>query len=142
MTADEARRRFAGARVAHLATVDRTGRPHVVPLVFAVDGHTIVSAVDHKPKRGPALRRVANISSNPQVSVLVDHYSENWDELWWARADGTAMIVEPDSEEGARSWARLAERYEQYEGRSPAGPVIVVDVERWSGWSAVDALPH
>lgn len=136
MTAEEARRRFAGARVAHLATADRSARPHLVPLVFAFDGDTLVSAVDHKPKRSIALRRLSNIAENPQVAVLADAYSEDWERLWWARADGTARILDRSSAEARRAWQRLVERYGQYRGREPAGALIAVDVQRWSGWSA------
>ena len=82
--------RFASARVARLATVDAGGGPHVVPITFAVDGDVIWSAVDDKPKRSRELKRLANIRSNPAVSVLADHYDDDWTRLWWVRADGTA----------------------------------------------------
>lgn len=139
MTAAEARARLAGARVARLATADAGGRPHVVPCTFAVlDDATIVTAVDHKPKRTTALRRLANIAANPRVAVLADHYSDDWDELWWARADGTARVLAPGAEPALRDVAvrSLAARYAPYRERPPAGPVIVVAVQRWSGWSA------
>ncbi|MET0817185.1 MAG: TIGR03668 family PPOX class F420-dependent oxidoreductase, partial [Solirubrobacteraceae bacterium] len=104
MTAGEARERLAGARVARLATAAADGRPHVVPCTFAVLGEdTIVSAVDHKPKRTTALRRLANIAANPRVAVLADHYEDDWDALWWARADGVARVLEPGAETGLRA---------------------------------------
>jgi PPOX class probable F420-dependent enzyme len=82
VTSDEARRRFAAARVARLATADTAGQPHLVPFVFAVDGDTVYSAVDHKPKRTTALRRLANIAQNPAVALLVDHYDDgDWSGL-------------------------------------------------------------
>ena len=139
MTAGEARERLAGARVARLATAGADGRPHVVPCTFAVLGEdTIVSAVDHKPKRTTALRRLANIAANPQVAVLADPYEDDWDALWWARADGTARVVEPGGEPALRAAAlhELTARYPQYRDRPPAGALMVVEVERWSGWSA------
>ena len=125
-----ARERFAEARVARLATVGANGAPHLVPVVFAVVGSTIVSAVDHKPKTTTRLRRLANIEANPWVSLLVDAYDEDWSRLWWARADGRADVHE--------TWdlAPLVARYEQYADHAPTGPVIVVEVDRWSGWSA------
>jgi PPOX class probable F420-dependent enzyme len=132
----EARRRFEEARVARLATVAGDGRPHLVPITFALDGDLIVTAVDHKPKRTPALKRLANIAENPQVAVLVDEYSDDWERLWWARADGTASVVEPEPPERERLARLLAARYEQYRSNPPAGPAIVVAVERWSGWVA------
>jgi PPOX class probable F420-dependent enzyme len=139
VTADEARSRLASARVAHLATAAADGRPHVVPCTFALlDDTTIVSAVDHKPKRTTALRRLANIADNPQVALLADHYAEDWDRLWWARADGTARIVEPGSEPELRAAAvrGLSARYGPYLARPPEGALIVIAVARWSGWSA------
>jgi len=133
---DEARRRFAAARVARLATADAAGRPHVVPVVFAVDGDTVVSAVDHKPKRTTALRRLANVAQNPTVALLVDHYAEDWSTLWWVRADGAGLVLEPGEPEARDAVALLCDRYAQYAERPPAGPVLAVGVTRWSGWSA------
>ena len=130
MDADEARRRFAAARVARLATVGADGRPHLVPCTFAVLGETIVSAVDHKPKRTTALRRLANIAANPRVSVLADHYEDDWSRLWWVRADGVARVLDT-SPEGLRA---LAGRYPQYLETPPPGPFLEITVERWSAW--------
>jgi PPOX class probable F420-dependent enzyme len=138
MTAADARARLAGARVAHLATAAADGRPHVVPITFALLGDaTIVTAVDHKPKRTTALRRLANIAENPSVAVLADHYDDDWDELWWARADGSARVVAPGDEPALRAAAQraLIDRYVPYRERPPAGALVVIDVERWSGWS-------
>jgi PPOX class probable F420-dependent enzyme len=129
VTADEARARFASARVARLATAG----PHLVPVVFAVDGDTIWSAVDAKPKRTRALRRLANIARDPRVALLADHYEDaNWSALWWARADGEARVLDASP----RALELLAGRYPQYVADPPAGPFIAVDVARWSGWSA------
>ena len=136
MTEEEARRLFATAEVARLATVGPDGRPHVVPIVFAVAGDTIYSAVDHKPKRTTALKRLANVVENPSVAVLADHYERDWRRLWWVRADGTGRVLEPGDEEARSAVALLADRYPQYRERPPAGPVLAVDVKRWTGWSA------
>jgi PPOX class probable F420-dependent enzyme len=139
VTGEEARALFASARVARLATADAAGRPHVVPLVFALDGDTIVSAVDAKPKRTTALRRLANVAENPRVALLADHYDDaDWTALWWARADGTARVVAADEPVAGRALALLAARYEHYRAAPPAGPVLLVAVERWSGWRASD----
>ena len=129
---DWARERFAAARVARLATVDDHGRPHLVPLVFALDRATIYSAVDAKPKSSTALRRLANIATNPQVSVLVDYYDDDWTRLWWARADGNARVLD----DGGPALALLRGRYAQYRDAPPAGPFISIEVQHWSGWSA------
>ena len=137
MNAAEARARFAAARVARLATADASRHPHLVPIVFAVAGDTIYSAVDGKPKRTTALRRLANLAANPAVAVLVDHYDDaDWNDLWWVRADGTGRVLAPDHAEARRAVALLAERYLQHRESPPTGPVLAVDVTRWSGWAA------
>jgi PPOX class probable F420-dependent enzyme len=105
-----------------------------VPIVFAVAGETIYSVVDAKPKRTTELRRLQNVRSNPCVSVLVDHYDDtDWDALWWSRADGTARVLGLDESEASSAVQLLARRYPQ---QRPAGPVLAIDVERWSGWAA------
>jgi PPOX class probable F420-dependent enzyme len=127
---DEARRRFTSARVARLATV-RAGRPRIVPVVFAVTGDTIVTAVDGKPKSTRALRRLDDIAADPQVSLLADHYADDWTELWWVRADGTARVHSDGT-----GVDLLVTKYPQYRDDRPDGPVITIDVDRWTGWSA------
>jgi PPOX class probable F420-dependent enzyme len=132
----EARSRFAAAPLAHLASADANGRPHVVPITFALVGATIYSAIDAKPKRTRALRRLANVAANPAVAVLVDHYEQDWERLWWVRADGRGRTLEAQSGEGLGALTALAERYEPYRLAPPAGPVLAIDVERWVSWSA------
>ncbi|MDT4905437.1 MAG: hypothetical protein QOH52_3453 [Pseudonocardiales bacterium] len=137
MTADDARHRFATARVARLATTDADGQPHLVPIVYAVSGADVLySAVDAKPKTTTALRRLANIAANPKVCVLVDHYTDDWTQLWWARADGTARFLEIEQPEATAALRLLATRYPIYAEQPPPGPVIAVDVRQWSGWTA------
>jgi len=133
LTPAEARARFGSGRVARLATVSAAGQPHVVPITFVIAGDAVYSAVDHKPKRTTALRRLANIYANPAVALIVDHYEDDWEQLWWARADGLARVLPPGS---SPAISLLAARYEQYRDRPPAGPVIAVDVRRWSGWTS------
>jgi PPOX class probable F420-dependent enzyme len=123
---------MAAARVARLATTGGDGRPHVVPVTFAVDGDLIYTAVDHKPKTTTNLRRLRNIRENPRVALLADHYSEDWAALWWVRVDGTASVVEDGIE---RQLDVLAERYAQYRQARPDGPVIVIQAESWTGWA-------
>ena len=137
MDATEARARFVSAPVARLATVAADGRPHLVPVVFALDGDTLYTAVDDvKPKATTRLKRLANIAANPAVALLVDHYDDDWTALWWVRVDGTARLVDPGEPEAARARALLAERYPQYRVAPPPGVAIAVAVERWSGWAA------
>jgi PPOX class probable F420-dependent enzyme len=131
----EARQLLAAARVARLASVDQASHPHIVPITFALDGDRICSAVDAKPKTTRSLQRLRNIRANPRVAVLADHYDEDWAALWWVRADGPARIVD-EPRQMARPVELLTARYPQYRETPPAGPVIVVEVERWSGWTA------
>ncbi|MBN9623365.1 MAG: TIGR03668 family PPOX class F420-dependent oxidoreductase [Actinobacteria bacterium] len=134
MSPAEARSRFAAARVARLATADAAGRPHLVPIAFAVAGETIYSAVDAKPKRTRALRRLANVRENPAVSLLVDHWDEeDWARLWWVRADGEGRVLDAGEPEAVRAIALLRERYPR---QRADGAVLAVDVARWSGWTA------
>ena len=131
----EARARFTGSSVLRLATAGSDGRPHLVPCTFAVDrAGRVVIGIDNKPKSSANLRRLRNIAENPRVSLLADHYADDWTQLWWARADGTAAI-ERSGPEHARHWELLMTRYPQYGGQVLDGPVIVVTVESWSGWA-------
>jgi PPOX class probable F420-dependent enzyme len=127
--------RFAHAPVAMLATVGADGIPHVVPVVFALSDGIVYTAVDAKRKSTQRLRRLANIAANPSVSMLVDHYDEDWSQLWWVRADGLAGIHE-SGEEMATGYALLRHKYPQYERIALDGPVVTVAVRRFSSWQA------
>src|SRR5262249_44185337 len=117
------------------ATVDGTGAPHLVPVVFAVERDTVWSATDGKPKRGTALRRYANIRSRPRVSLLAQHWDEDWDRLWWVRADGTATVVD-DVSAVEHVVGLLRSKYPQYATVPVGGPLVRVMVTAWRGWSA------
>jgi len=134
MDATAMRRRIADAKVARLATVGAGGKPHVVPITFAVDGDTIYFAVDAKPKRTTDLKRLRNIAANPSVSVLVDHYEDDWARLWWVRIDGTARLL-AEGAQAVRATDLLAARYPQYRRARPGGPVVAISIDRISGWS-------
>jgi PPOX class probable F420-dependent enzyme len=121
--------------VARLATTDPDGRPHLVPIVFALDGETLYSAVDRKPKRSRRLRRIENARARPDVTVLVDHYEEDWSRLWWTRLRGRARVLD-GGDEHDRALALLAEKYPQYRSEPPGGPVLAVDVAEVRTWSA------
>src|SRR5215469_11297194 len=131
----DARERFMASRVLRLATVSAQGQPHIVPCTFAVDADgRIVTGIDNKPKGSARLRRLTNIAASPGVSLLADCYSDDWEQLWWARADGVATIERAGAEHAAH-WQLLRARYEQYADQVLDGLVIVVQVEVWSGWS-------
>jgi len=130
----EARARFATVPVVRLGTADGQGRPHLVVVTFAVEDDTIYTAVDQKPKSSTDLKRLRNVSENPMVTMLADHYSDDWEELWWVRADGRAAIL-ADQRQMAAPLRLLADRYWQYRQARPTGPVLAVTVERWSGWT-------
>ncbi|MDQ4132250.1 MAG: TIGR03668 family PPOX class F420-dependent oxidoreductase [Actinomycetota bacterium] len=129
------RRRVVLAPVARLATVRPDGHPHVVPITFAFDRDTIVSAIDHKPKTTTALQRLKNIHAHPAVSVIIDNYEDDWSRLWWVRADGMARVVR-EGADWEQAIERLVDRYATYRDHPPRGPVILVNVDRWASWSA------
>jgi PPOX class probable F420-dependent enzyme len=128
------RHRVEAARVARLATVGPEGRPHVVPVCFVLLGEAVYTAVDQKRKRTTRLRRLTNIEARPDCSLLVDEYDDDWSQLWWVRLDGRARIA--DAGEAATAVLVLADKYPPYRADPPVGPVIAIDVEEWSGWTA------
>ncbi|OBI01657.1 TIGR03668 family PPOX class F420-dependent oxidoreductase [Mycobacterium scrofulaceum] len=125
------------SRAARLATITPEGLPHLVPVVFAVadSADVVYTAVDAKPKTTRRLRRLANIEHNPNVSLLADHYAEDWTQLWWVRVDGTATI-HADGLAMDSAYRLLRAKYPQYQSVSLNGPVIAIAVRRWSSWHA------
>jgi PPOX class probable F420-dependent enzyme len=132
--------RFAQSPVARLATITPDGVPHLVPVVFALDDNVVYTAVDAKPKTTQRLRRLTNIESNPQVSLLVDHYTDDWTQLWWVRVDGVAAIHR-DGEAMHTGYRLLRAKYPQYQSVPLNGPVIAVGVRRWASWHAALEAP-
>ena len=129
------RQRAAEARLARLGTVTVDGRPHLVPVCFAVDRELLYSAIDDvKAKTTLRLRRLENIRLNPGVSLLVDHYAEDWSALWWIRMDGHSRVVDPSSPKHDLACQLLAAKYQQYRRQRPPGPVIEVEIDAWVGW--------
>jgi len=97
----EAERKFVLAhRVAHLATADAGGAPHVVPVCFALEEENLYITIDEKPKRAPAagLKRLRNIAENARVAVVVDRYDEDWTRLGWVMLRGRADILQAGTE--------------------------------------------
>ncbi|WP_187369600.1 TIGR03668 family PPOX class F420-dependent oxidoreductase [Fodinicola acaciae] len=134
LTSEESRRRFAAARVARMATA-AGDRPLLVPVTFAVSpddmADVVYVAVDHKPKSTRRLRRLEHIEANPSVCFLADVYDDDWERLWWSRADCTATVTDSSAE----AVELLAAKYPQYARTPPAGPYIVARVDAWHGWS-------
>ena len=154
MDQNEARRRFAEARVARMATVRPHGTPHLVPVVFALVDDVAYTAVDGKPKTTMALQRLDNIDATGQASLLVDYYHEDWAALWWVRADGSAQVLARDfsepplrrgcSERGRQEQVGIAidaltRKYPQYVSEPPTGPVIAIGLKRWRSWESTPA---
>jgi len=130
----EARQRVADARVARLGTLTRAGQVHLVPICFVLDGDRLYTAVDGKPKRSRALRRLENVRAHPEACVLIDGWDEDWSKLWWVRLRGRAVVLEGGPEH-ERALQLLRAKYGQY-AEDPLGPVIAVVLGEWRSWSA------
>jgi PPOX class probable F420-dependent enzyme len=129
-------------RLARLATVDERGRPHVVPVCYVYDGTYFYTAIDRKRKSAPTsdLRRIKNLVANPNVALLVDHYSENWDELSYVQVRGQAALV-TSGEESERAVAALRGKYPQYETLlADDATVIRIEPRRAMSWTAIGEL--
>jgi PPOX class probable F420-dependent enzyme len=126
-------------RVGHLATADADGAPHLVPVCFAYDGQVVYTAIDHKPKRqtGYRMKRIRNILDNPKVAFLVDHYDEDWHQLYYVMIRGTATVLETGPER-QQALAQLEEKYPQYQERQLANStglvirIVPASIQRWS----------
>jgi PPOX class probable F420-dependent enzyme len=126
------------ARVGHLATADENARPHVIPVCFTTDGRYIYSVLDQKPKRTALtrLRRVKNVLANPQATLLVDHYEEDWGNLWYIMVSGQADLV-MEGQEQTNAISLLREKYQQYREMDIAlNPVIKITPENIVSWGA------
>ncbi len=131
-------RLLAIARIGHLATGDASGAPHVIPVCFAFDGHSVYSVLDQKPKRTSVnrLRRVRNIQANPKVALVVDYYEEDWARLWYILVRGEAELLEPGDEQ-ASAVKLLREKYPQYRKMAiDQNPVIKITPTRVVAWGS------
>ena len=127
------RHRFADAPVGRLATASADARPHVVPCCFVLQVSTVFTAVDAKPKTTNRLQRIRNIEENATTSLLIDHYEDDWTQLWWVRVDGRARVLNDGAGRDA-ALDLLAGKYAHYRETRPPGPVIALDIEHWRSW--------
>ena len=119
-------------RVAHLATADGDGSPHVVPVCFAYLDGAFWVAIDEKPKTTRRLKRIRNIETNPRVSLVFDRYDEDWFRLAYVLVRGTASVVERAPLEVV---AALRARYTQYESmKLEERPAIQITPESVVAW--------
>ena len=131
-------RLIRSARIAHLATADRSGQPHAVPICFVFDDKYFYSPIDEKPKRtAPAkLKRLRNIAENPQVSLVIDHYDDDWSKLAYVLITGTARIMQR-GERHRRGVTLLRKNYSQYRRMQiDTRPIIVITPKRITFWAA------
>jgi len=136
MLTDEQRRFLDGQRVARLATADRGGRPHVIPICFLTLGNTVYFTVDEKPKRASRapLKRIANMRENPSVALVFDHYDEDWRQLGWVMVRGLAEELE-SGDEHDNAQAGLRARYPQLAAmRIEELPVVAIRIEHAASW--------
>jgi PPOX class probable F420-dependent enzyme len=125
------------ARVAHLATADKHGQPHVIPICFVFDGKRFFSPIDEKPKRiAPAkLKRLKNIAENPNVALVIDHYDEDWHKLAYVLITGTARVI-ARGEKHRQAVRLLREKYPQYRSMGiDRRPMIVITPVRSKSWN-------
>lgn len=128
-----AKQRVHDARVARLGTITAHGQPHLVPCCFALRDDVAYTAVDAKPKTTFTLRRVENLIANPVACLLVDHYDEEWSALWWVRLDGTGRVADSPGEI-RRATRALVAKYPQYHQTAIPGPVVALDITKWTTW--------
>ena len=142
MIADEQRRFLDAHRVARLATADADGRPHVVPVCYALADDSLYFTIDEKPKRGSGarLKRLSNIRQNTHVALVVDRYDEDWSRLGWVMVQGRAEVLETGDEHD-QAQVRLRARYSQLrEMRIEHLPVVVIRIQRTVGWGNLNGV--
>jgi PPOX class probable F420-dependent enzyme len=126
------------ARVGRLGTIAGDGTVRLVPICFVVVDGWLASAVDHKPKRTAQLRRLDDIEAIGSATVLVDHYDEDWTNLWWVRVSGRALVHRQPDDVTVAVRAALIGKYPQYRDRPPTGAVYRVAMDQIGWWRASD----
>ena len=131
---------LSSQKVAYLATTDVHAQPHLVPVVFVRMDEDIFICIDEKPKKHRFLKRLANIKANPKISLLVDNYDDNWQELRWVRVDGTAVLLENTDESRVvfeSVISTLRDKYPQYQTMDLSrGPLIRITINAIASWQA------
>ena len=137
---DDVRATLESARHGYLSTASAEGDPHLQPVVFQVVGDSIYIAIDEKPKTTLRLRRLTNIESNPKFALLVDHYDDDWNQLWWILLRGPAEVLWPSEwgqNEASLVLASLRAKYEQYRVMGlEERPLLKLTPDRVTRWSA------
>jgi PPOX class probable F420-dependent enzyme len=135
MLSEHQTRFLASHRIGHLATADKRGAPHVIPVCFVVGGGALYITIDQKPKGDVrALKRLKNIAENPVAAFVADRWDEDWTRLGWVMLRGPAEILAEGAEHD-RAQALLRSRYPQYQEMELAGlPVIAIRIERVTSW--------
>lgn len=134
---DEERAFAESHRVAHLATADGSGAPHVVPLCYALDGGSLYFVVDEKPKATKRLKRMRNLEANPRAAVVIDDYDDAWARLAYLLIEGPTSIVD-DPHEYERVVVLLRRRYRLYTDMAlsmAANPMVRVTIQRSHFWA-------
>jgi PPOX class probable F420-dependent enzyme len=142
MLSNDQRRFLDSRRVGHLATADKRGVPHVVPVCFAILENTAYITIDQKPKGNPrALKRLRNIAENPSVALVGDRYDEDWSRLGWVMLRGRAEILDSGAEHDMAQ-ELLRALYPQYRAMQLADlPVIAIRIARVASWGDLSAVP-
>ena len=131
-------RLIRSARVAHLATADADGQPHVIPICFVYDGKNFYSPIDEKPKRATPLKlkRLRNIAANPQVAIVIDHYDDDWTKLAYVLVSGKARITVRGTNH-RHAVELLRKKYPQYRSMAiDRRPLIVIRPKKMTSWAA------
>ena len=131
-----AQRFIRTARTAHLATADRSGQPHVVPICFVFDGKYFYSPIDEKPKRTTKLKRLKNIRENPNVALVVDHYEDDWGKLAYVLVFGKGRVLR-SGKIHRQAVKSLRRKYPQYRHMAiDDRPMIAISPKRIRIWQA------
>ena len=131
-----ASRLLRSARTAHLATTDKSGQPHVIPICFVFDGNHFYSPIDEKPKRAAPskLKRLKNIRENPSVALVTDRYEEDWRKLAYILVFGKARILQSGAKH-RHAVKLLRRKYRQYRTMAiEQRPMIVIAPKRIVSW--------